>query len=145
MIATCAPSSKPIQGATRRLRRAAVLGLAVLIGLGAIVYTGANDREDVKEADYWIGEGHNRIRVGNWDGAISAFMIALDMRPDARTHLFIATAYLNKSEYDHAVEECEAALRLEPANEAAKRSLAIAVGASGPGTGRPGEPSESHP
>jgi Flp pilus assembly protein TadD len=140
---TSTTSQKPILGTSRRLRRAAVLGLAGLVSLGAILFHEAQDRSAVDRAEHWIAVGHNRARASDWNGAIVAYMSALDHRADARTHLFIAAAFLNKKDYELAIMECERAVELEPGNEAAKRSLALAIDASDSDTARSGGPALS--
>jgi tetratricopeptide (TPR) repeat protein len=116
-------------GMTPRMKRGLLLGSAGLVSLGAILFHEAQDRSAVDRAEHWIAVGHNHARDNDWNGAIVAYSAALDSHATARTRLFIATAYLNKRDYELAIMECEYAVKLEPGNPAAKRCLSRAIDA----------------
>ena len=125
--------------AMRVILRCVVAGLVVLAVTGGVAgYVGSRERQRAEEASKWFNEGDRCLRVLNDDlGAIAAFTRALEIKPDARAYLFRGFACWRICNFEAAVADCDEALKLDPANEAAlsnRKMASDALGRSGCGS-----------
>lgn len=107
----------------KRMRQVRYASLVLIGILGVLLSIEVRNRRVAAEAEYWRGVGQNHAERRDWDSAISAFSRSIEYFPDAKTHLYRGVMHMNRGDRLSAIADCEAALKLEPWNEAARMNL----------------------
>lgn len=76
-----------------------------------------------EQAVNWCRVGEQKLMEQDDAGAIVAFTNALHFSPKYRTYLFRSFAYWRRCDYDASVEDLESAIKMDPLNPAARRTL----------------------
>lgn len=76
------------------------------------------------EAGKYRRQAEARMAVDDTEGAVAEFTKALAVRPDRSTYLDRGFCYYQLGKYQEALADCEAALKLDPSSEAAKKDRA---------------------
>jgi Tfp pilus assembly protein PilF len=65
-------------------------------------------------AEFYFKEGYRLQTNGDLDGAIAAYKRSIELYPTAEAHTFLGWAYSFQGQIDEAIEECEAAIWIDP-------------------------------
>ncbi len=65
-------------------------------------------------AEFYFKEGYRLQTGGDLDGAIAAYTRSIELYPTAEAHTFLGWAYSFQGQIDEAIEQCEAAIRIDP-------------------------------
>lgn len=65
-------------------------------------------------AEFYFKEGYRLQTSGNLEGAISAYRRSIELYPTAEAHTFLGWAYSFQGQIDEAIQECKAAIRIDP-------------------------------
>jgi Tfp pilus assembly protein PilF len=65
-------------------------------------------------AEFYFKEGYRLQKNGDLQGAIAAYKRSIELYPTAEAHTFLGWAYSFHGQIDEAIEECVAAIRIDP-------------------------------
>jgi tetratricopeptide (TPR) repeat protein len=87
----------------------------ILVSCAVLVVSGCANIVPEKSAREWMADGRNHSALAHWDDAIADFTEVLRLEPGSREALVLrAHASYQNGDVNQALDDCEAAFRLEP-------------------------------
>lgn len=65
-------------------------------------------------AEFYFKEGYRLQTSGDLESAIAAYKRSIELYPTAEAHTFLGWAYSFQGQIDEAIQECEAAIGIDP-------------------------------
>lgn len=112
---------------SRRWTWAAVIMMALAVGIVTTSSVFETSTAAEEAADTWSRTGELSLQQNDDKAALSAFTKSLALRPIPRTYLLRGFSYWRLCEFEMAIADCDAALKLDPANAAAKKNRQMAI------------------
>jgi tetratricopeptide (TPR) repeat protein len=95
--------------------------LAVLVGATGWV-VGEVRKMSLMEAEKWSNKAEQCLKVKDFAGAVHAYTQAVALHPTVRSYLSRSFAHAELGNLQASLDDCEAAVRLDPTNQAAVRT-----------------------
>jgi Tfp pilus assembly protein PilF len=72
------------------------------------------DPAGLEQAEFFFQEGYRHQMSGNLEAAVESYRRSIELYPTAEAHTFLGWAYSFQGKIDEAIQECEAAIQIDP-------------------------------